>query len=54
MKYVGYLALLATGETVLQGVIANLIEVGKCCGMEMNVEEIIVMRTVRQPLPGVL
>jgi len=30
--------LLAKGETVLQGVILTLTEIGRCYGVEMNVE----------------
>jgi hypothetical protein len=31
--------MLAKEETVLQGVIDRLIEIGRCYGMEMNVEK---------------
>ena len=30
---------MAKEKTVLQGMIDNLIEIGKCYGMEMNVEK---------------
>jgi hypothetical protein len=32
------LVLLAKEETVLQGMIDRVIEIARCCGMEMNVE----------------
>ena len=38
-------------ETVLQGMIDKLIEIGRCYGMEMNVEKTKVMRISRQPPP---
>jgi hypothetical protein len=31
------LVLVATKETVLQGMADRIIEIGRCCGMEMNV-----------------
>jgi hypothetical protein len=36
---------------VLQDTIDKLIEIGRCYGMEMNVEKTEVMRISRQPLP---
>ena len=36
-KYADDLELVAKEETVLQGMIDKLIEIGRCCGMEMNV-----------------
>jgi len=39
LKYANYLQLLAKEETVLQGVISRLIDVGRWCGMAMNVGE---------------
>jgi hypothetical protein len=36
-KYAGDLVLLAKEEMVLQGMIGRLIEIGRCCGMEINV-----------------
>ena len=36
-------------ETVLQNMIDKLIQVGRCYGMEMNVEKTKVMRISRQP-----
>ena len=43
--------LMAKEETVLQGMIDKLIEIGRCYGMEMNVEKTKVMRISRQPSP---
>jgi hypothetical protein len=37
VKYADDLVLLAKEETVQQGMIDSLIEIGRCCGMEMNV-----------------
>jgi hypothetical protein len=42
---------LAKEETVLQGKINRLIEIGRRYGMEMNVEKTKVMRISRQPSP---
>ena len=39
VKYEGDLVVMAKGETVLQGVTDKLIEIVRCCGMEMNVEK---------------
>ena len=36
---------------MLQDIIDKLIEIGRCYGMEMNVEKSKVMRISRQPLP---
>jgi len=36
---------------VLQGMTDKLIEIGRCYGMEMNVEKTKVMRISRQPCP---
>jgi hypothetical protein len=36
---------------VLQGIINKLIEIGRCYGMEMNVEKTKVMKISRQPSP---
>jgi hypothetical protein len=49
LKYADDLVLLAKEETVLQGVIDRLIEIGRRYGMEMNVEKTKVMRISRQP-----
>jgi hypothetical protein len=43
--------LLAKEEKVLQDMIDKLIEIGRCCGVEMNVEKTKVMRISRQPSP---
>ena len=43
--------LMAKEETVLQGIIDKLIEIGRCYGMEMSVEKTKVMRISRQPPP---
>jgi hypothetical protein len=51
VKYADELVLLAKEETVLQGMIDRLIEIGRCYGMEMNVEKTNVMRISRQPYP---
>jgi hypothetical protein len=48
-KYADDLVLLTKEETVLQGVIDRLIEIGRHYGMEMNVEKMKVMRISRQP-----
>ena len=39
VKYADDLVLMAKEETVLQGMIGKLIEIGSCYGMEMNVEK---------------
>ena len=51
VKYAGDLVLMAKEETMLQSVIDKLIEIGRCYGMEMNVEKTKVMRISRQPSP---
>jgi hypothetical protein len=51
VKYVDDLVLLAREEKVLQGMIDRLIEIGRRCGMEVNVEKTKVMRISRQPYP---
>ena len=40
---------MAKEETVLQGMVDRLIEIGRCYGTEMNVEKTKVMRISRQP-----
>ena len=45
------LVLLAKEKKVLQDMIDKLIEIGRCSGMEMNVEKTKVMRISRQPFP---
>jgi len=44
VKYADELVLMAKEETVLQGMIDKLIEIGRCYGMEMNVGKTKVMR----------
>jgi len=51
VKYADDLVIMAKEETVLQGMIDKLIEIGSCYGMEMNVEKTKVMRISRQPFP---
>jgi hypothetical protein len=51
VKYADDLVLLAKEEMVLQDMIDRVIEIGRCCGMEMNVEKSKVMRISRQPFP---
>ena len=51
VKYADDLALMSKEETVLQSMIDKLIEIGRCYGMEMNVEKTKVMRISRQPSP---
>jgi hypothetical protein len=51
VKYADGIVLLAKEEKVLQDVIDKLIEIGRCEGMEMNVEKIRVMRISRKPFP---
>jgi hypothetical protein len=41
--------LLAEEETVLQGMIDRLAEIGRCCRMEMNVDKTKVMRISVEP-----
>jgi hypothetical protein len=40
VKYANDFVLLARKEAVLQGMIERIIEIGRCCGMEMNVEKL--------------
>jgi len=51
VKYVDDLVLLPKEEKVLQDMIDKLIEIGRCYGIEMNVEKTKVMRISRQPSP---
>jgi hypothetical protein len=44
VRYADDLVLLAREETVLQGVVDRLIEIGRCYGMEMNVGKTKVMK----------
>jgi len=45
------LVLLAKEEAVMQGMSDRLTEIGICYGIEMNVENIKVIRILRQPSP---
>jgi argonaute-like protein implicated in RNA metabolism and viral defense len=47
VKYADDLVLLAKEGKVLQDIIDKLIEIGRCYGMEMNVEKTKVMRISR-------
>ena len=49
VKYADDLVRMAKEETVLKGMIDKLIEIGRCYGMEMNVEKTKVIRISRQP-----
>jgi hypothetical protein len=51
VKYADDPVLLAKEEKVLHDMIDKLIEIGRCYGMEINVEKIKVMRISRQPSP---
>jgi hypothetical protein len=51
LKYTDNLVLLAKEEKVLQDMIDKLIEIGRCNGMDMNIEKTKVMRISRQPFP---
>jgi hypothetical protein len=51
VKYAEDLELLSKEEKVLQDMIDKLVEIGRCHGMEMNVEKTKVMRISRQPSP---
>ena len=44
VKYADDLVLLAKEEKVLQDMFDELIEIGRCCGMEMSVEKSTFMR----------
>ena len=50
-NYSNELVIMAKEETVLQGMIDKLIEIGRCYGMVMNVGKTKVMRISRQPSP---
>jgi hypothetical protein len=49
VKYADGIVILAREQTVLQGTIDRLIEIGRRYGMEINVEKTNVMRISRQP-----
>jgi hypothetical protein len=51
VKFADDLALMAKEETALQGMIGSLIEIGRCYGMEMNVDKTKLLRYSRQPSP---
>jgi hypothetical protein len=51
VKYADELVLLAKEEKVLQDIMDKLIEIGRCYGMEMNVEKTKVLRISRQSSP---
>ena len=51
VKYADDLVLLSKEEKVLQGMTDKIIEIGRCYGMEINVEKNKTMRISRQPLP---
>jgi hypothetical protein len=51
VNYADDLVLMAKEETVLQGMIDKLIEIGRCYSMEINVEKTKVIRISRQPSP---
>jgi len=51
VKYADDLVVLAKEENVLQDMIEKLTEIGRCYGMEINVEKTKVMRISRQSLP---
>jgi len=51
VKYADDHVLMAKEKTVLRGMIDKLIEIGRCYGMEMNVEKTKVMRISRKPSP---
>jgi hypothetical protein len=51
VKYADDLVLLVKEETVLQGMIDRLIQIGRRYGMEINVEETKVIRISRQSSP---
>jgi hypothetical protein len=49
VKYADGLVLHTNEEVMLQGMFERLIEIGSCCGMEINVEETKLMRMPRLP-----
>jgi hypothetical protein len=51
VKYADELVLLAKEGKVLQDMIDKLIEIGRCYGLEMNVEKTKLMKISRQPFP---
>jgi hypothetical protein len=51
LVYVDGLVVLAQEEAVLRGVIERLIKIGRCFGMEMNVEKSKVLGISGKPSP---
>jgi hypothetical protein len=51
LEYADDLVLMTKEETMLQGMIDKLIDIGRCYGMEMKVEKTKVMIISRQPSP---
>jgi hypothetical protein len=51
VKYADDLVLLAKEEKLLQDMFDKLTEIGRYCGMEMNVDKTKLMRISRQPFP---
>jgi len=51
VQYADDVVLLTKEKKVLQDMIDKLNEIGRCYGMEMNVEKTKVMRILRQPSP---
>jgi len=51
VKYADERLLLAEKRMVIQGMIDRLSAIGRCYGMEMNVEKTKVIRISRQPSP---
>ena len=51
MKHADGLVLIVKEDTVLQGMVDKLIEIGRCYGMEMSVEKTKVIRILRQSFP---
>jgi hypothetical protein len=54
VKYEDDLVLLAKEEMLLQGIINKLVDIERCCGMEISVEKTRVMRISRKPFPAKL
>ena len=52
VKYVDDLVLMAKEETVLQGMFDKLIEIGRCYGMEMNVEKNKINENIKTTIPS--
>ena len=52
MKYAHDFVLLGKEGTVLQGTSDRINEIGRCCRMEMNVENAKVMRILKVTIPN--